>query len=82
MANAHQAYRKCSFRIIGQGIIVEQLLAKTLLLSYHRRQSMISEVLLLRVEGGRVSLSWCMGVVRLRFVVHGCSKSPVRCPWV
>ena len=34
-----------------------------LLLSYHRRRRMISEALTLRVKGGRVSHSWCMGVV-------------------
>ena len=33
-----------------------------LLLTYHRRLMMISEALRLRVEGGRVSHSWCMGV--------------------
>ena len=32
-------------------------------LSYHRRLRMISEALELRVEGGRVSHSCCMGVV-------------------
>ena len=34
-----------------------------LLLSYHNRLRMISEVLELRVEGGQVSHSWCMCVV-------------------
>ena len=34
-----------------------------LLLSYHRRLRMISEALEIRVEGGRVSHSWCMCVV-------------------
>ena len=33
------------------------------LLSYHRRVGMVSETLELRVEGGRVSHSWCMCVV-------------------
>ena len=34
-----------------------------LLLSYHKRLRMLSEVLELRVEGGKVSHSWCMRVV-------------------
>ena len=35
----------------------------SLLLSYHRRLRMISEALELCVEGGRISYSWCMGVI-------------------
>ena len=32
-------------------------------MSYHRRLKIISEALELRVEGGGVSHTWCMGVV-------------------
>ena len=34
-----------------------------LLLSFHRHLMVISKALRLRVEGGRVSHSWCMSVV-------------------
>ena len=33
---------------------------RLLLLSYHRRLSLISEALMLHVDGGRVSHSWCV----------------------
>ena len=42
-----------------------------MLLSYHRRLMMISEAPLLYVEGGRVSHSWCMGVVTHGYGVLG-----------
>ena len=39
------------------------VLVMLLLLSYHRRLKMTSETLELRVEGRRISHSWCMCVI-------------------
>ena len=43
------------------------MLLLLLLLSYHRRLRVISEAMELHVEGGRVSHSWCMCVVRQEY---------------